>query len=93
VDSTRTVGDGVWTVPAVRWCCVAVVAVVAPKQPPVSGSSRPGVGSDLPLSLLLSVRGVRGGSYGVYVHYVGEAGTPTMTKAPLLGAPNVEVVL
>jgi hypothetical protein len=29
----------------------------------------------------------------VYVHYVGEAGTPTMTKAPLLGAPNVEVVL
>jgi hypothetical protein len=35
------------------------------------GSSRPGVGNDLPLSLLLLVRGVRGSSYGVYIHHIG----------------------
>jgi hypothetical protein len=29
----------------------------------------------------------------VYVHDVGEAGTPRMTKVPLPSAPNVEVVL
>jgi hypothetical protein len=58
-----------------------------------SGSSCPGAGSDLPLSLLLSARGVRGGSYGVYVHHVGEARTARTTKAPLPGAPNVLVVL
>jgi hypothetical protein len=40
-----------------------------------SGSSLSGAGSDLPLSPLLSVRGVRGGSHGVYVHHVDEAGT------------------
>jgi hypothetical protein len=59
----------------------------------MSGSSRPEAGSGLPLSLLLSVRGVRVGSYGVYVHHVDEAGTPRMIKSSLAGAPNVEVVL
>jgi hypothetical protein len=59
----------------------------------MSGYSHPGAGNDLPLSLLLSVRGVSGGSYGVYVHHIHEAGTPRMMKSPLLGMPNVEVAL
>jgi hypothetical protein len=46
------------------------------------GYSRSGVGSDLSLSLLQSVRGVRGSSHGVYVHHAGEAGTPRTTKSP-----------
>jgi hypothetical protein len=58
-----------------------------------SGSSHPGAESDHPLSLLLSARGVRGSSYGVYIHHVGEAGTPKMRKVPLPDALNVEVVL
>jgi hypothetical protein len=45
------------------------------------GSSHPGAGSDLPLRPLLSVRGVRGGNYGVYVHHGDEAGTPRMMKS------------
>jgi hypothetical protein len=59
----------------------------------VSGSSRPEAGSGLPLSFLLSVRGVKVGSYGVYVHHVDEAGTPRMIKSSFAGAPNVVVVL
>jgi hypothetical protein len=46
-----------------------------------SGSSRPRAGSDLSLSLFHSARGVRGSSHGVYVHHVGEAGTPRTTKS------------
>jgi hypothetical protein len=42
------------------------------------------VGSDLLLSLLLSSRGMRGSSYGVYVHHIGEAGTPRIIKVPYL---------
>jgi hypothetical protein len=50
-----------------------------------SGSSRPGAESDLFLSLLLLMTGVRGNSHGVYVHHDGEDGTPRMTKrAPFL---------
>jgi hypothetical protein len=45
------------------------------------------------LGLLHSARGVRGSSHGVYVHHVGEAGTPRTTKSLLPDAPNVEVVL
>jgi hypothetical protein len=56
----------------------------ARKATSASGSFRPGVGSDLHLSLLLSVRGVRGGNYGVYVHHVDEAETPRTMKSPYL---------
>jgi hypothetical protein len=49
-----------------------------------SGSFYPRAGSDLPLSLLLTARGVRGSSYEVYVHHVGEARTPRTTKALFL---------
>jgi hypothetical protein len=58
-----------------------------------SGSSRLGAGCDLSLSLLHLARWVRGIRYGVYVHHVGEAGTPRTIKAPLPGTPNVEMVL
>jgi hypothetical protein len=34
VASTPTTGGGVQIVPAVRWCCVAVTAVMALEQPP-----------------------------------------------------------
>jgi hypothetical protein len=57
------------------------------------GSSHLGARSDLSLSLLHSARGVRESSHGVYVHHVGEAGTPRTTKKTLPDAPNVKVVL
>jgi hypothetical protein len=34
VASTPTAGGGVWTLPVVRWCCVAVPAIVAIERPP-----------------------------------------------------------
>jgi hypothetical protein len=34
VASTLAASGGVWTVPAVCWCLVAVVAVVALERPP-----------------------------------------------------------
>jgi hypothetical protein len=49
-----------------------------------SGSSRPRAGSDLPLSLLLSARGVRGSSYRVYVHHGDESRTSRSMKTPFL---------
>jgi hypothetical protein len=95
VASTPTTGGGVRTVPIECWCCVAVAVVMAIERPPAR--------RDLPawewevtslsLSLLHSVRGVRGSSHGVYVHHVGEAGTPRTTKSPLPSVPNIKVVL
>jgi hypothetical protein len=56
-----------------------------------SGSFHLGAGSDLSHSLLHLARAVRRSSHGVYVHHVGE--TPRMTKIPLPGTPNIEVIL
>jgi hypothetical protein len=55
--------------------------------------SRPGAGSDLSLSHLLSARGMRGGSHGVNVHHGDDAETPKTMKSPLLHASNIKVVL
>jgi hypothetical protein len=90
VASTPATGDGVRTVPVERWCSIAVATVMATCA---SGSSCLGAGSDLSLSVLHSVRGVRESNHGVHAHHVGEAGTPRMTKKTLPGASNVEVVL
>jgi hypothetical protein len=43
-----------------------------------------GASSSLPLSILLAVRGVRGGSHGTDVHHGVDAGTLRMMKTPLL---------
>jgi hypothetical protein len=59
----------------------------------MSRLSRPGAGSGLSLSPLLSAKGMRGGSRGVNVHRGDDAGTPRTTKSPLPSRPNVEVVL
>jgi hypothetical protein len=57
------------------------------------GSSRLRARSNLPLSLLPTTGGMREGNDGSDDHHHGEVGTPRMTKCPLPGAPNIEVVL
>jgi hypothetical protein len=52
-----------------------------------------GVGSSLPLSLLLVARGMGGGSHGMDVHHGVDTGTPRTMKNPLPGTPNVKMVL
>jgi hypothetical protein len=49
-----------------------------------SGSSRPGAGSDPPLCFLLSVRGVRGSNYGVYIHLLVKLEHQKRQKSPYL---------
>jgi hypothetical protein len=85
--SVATTSGGVTTVVAVCWRCIVgeVATTIAAVRPPRSpGSSRPRAGSGLSLSLLLSARGMRGGSHGMDIHHGVDAGTPRMTKPPFL---------
>jgi hypothetical protein len=55
------------------------------------GSTRPRERSSLPLKLLSTTGGTRGGSHGSNVHHRGETCTQRMTNTvPLPGTPNVE---
>jgi Flp pilus assembly protein TadB len=96
VASVAAIGGGVTAVVAERWrCAVGVVAtavVVTTLLPTCQVRPTPRAGTGLSLSLLLLVRGMRGGSHGTNVHHGVDARTPRTMK-PLPGAPNVTVIL